>query len=771
MKHKFKFLLLFVLSVAIAAGMDSCKKDETDPKAPQWWSQKDDKKNLAEPEQPEEKKPADQNTYQSGIDLLDLKNGSPKYAEALTVFKNAAENGDDSAMFAAALLYEYGLGTEAKLDSAKWFYQKAAEKGNEVAIERVKNLSLDNAQNSIVLPQGTECKYNDILIQSDEGLTLVNGNATFEGHGASVLAMRGDGMPLYISFNNDGHQSNVLLDSKETAASMLIAVVPYVLNEKVDDQSFDKFKNEVKALPLTEQFAKKIDECIVAHGYLDFDVLSVDFEQAVDEFVDKLFADDGNIQSKSLRKSYDAIVGITTSKSLKDGDAGGGGSVSSDKPVLVMGNTEYEDKKVLQQDISFELKEAVYDDKKDSWNCKFTITNAAIYYVAINKIKLPATAETALDGIATYDILENIISPATPPDVLSLDGLWTCVSGTFEGLWDLVTKHELNDYYSPTKEFSMEFKSDFDAIAVTSFDYNHPQLFIYYVVKDLVFPLLKKVTEKLDEDLSNEYSTEAIKELVTRVILNEKVMKKVWNLQQIFDKGGSLDEVFYGFTELWNEMLDIFKDYLIELLKDRATGVWTIDASGKTVLTDKGLEFYSCVEKTFGDEWGSVFGHVTEVRDAAASKLSFWITVYKNSRKFYKMLTPLTGFCFKPFSVSLSHKSFATPAVTIKLELSPNSTVSLSDNLVLKGVGTNKEKVYCDVYVDEQKLNDKKLDYNFSMQMPTDKIGTHTVTVKWYLNNKFMDETTGSYIVNPNNNPTTPSTPTPTIPDLPGEDL
>ena len=54
MKHKLKFLLLFVLSIAIAAGMDSCKKDETDPKAPQWWSQKDDKKNLAEPEQPDE---------------------------------------------------------------------------------------------------------------------------------------------------------------------------------------------------------------------------------------------------------------------------------------------------------------------------------------------------------------------------------------------------------------------------------------------------------------------------------------------------------------------------------------------------------------------------------------------------------------------------------------------------------------------------------------------------------------------------------------------
>lgn len=49
MKNKFKLLLLFALSIAIAAGMDSCKKDETDPKAPQW-SQKDDKKNNAEPD-------------------------------------------------------------------------------------------------------------------------------------------------------------------------------------------------------------------------------------------------------------------------------------------------------------------------------------------------------------------------------------------------------------------------------------------------------------------------------------------------------------------------------------------------------------------------------------------------------------------------------------------------------------------------------------------------------------------------------------------------
>lgn len=49
MKHKLKLLLLFALSVAIAAGTYSCKKDEADPKTPQW-SQKDDKKNNAEPE-------------------------------------------------------------------------------------------------------------------------------------------------------------------------------------------------------------------------------------------------------------------------------------------------------------------------------------------------------------------------------------------------------------------------------------------------------------------------------------------------------------------------------------------------------------------------------------------------------------------------------------------------------------------------------------------------------------------------------------------------
>jgi hypothetical protein len=49
-------------------------------------------------------------------------------------YQKAAENGDEKAMFNLALYYENGKGTKKNLKKAFCWYQKAAENGNEKAI-------------------------------------------------------------------------------------------------------------------------------------------------------------------------------------------------------------------------------------------------------------------------------------------------------------------------------------------------------------------------------------------------------------------------------------------------------------------------------------------------------------------------------------------------------------------------------------------------------------------------------------------------------------
>ena len=658
MKRVFSVWLLLAAGLLLIMGAESCSNEE----------EKESEESNQNPAETELHK-----MYSSGVDLINPQQGEPNYSQALEIFKDAANKGDDSSMLATALLYEYGLGAKQDLNSALEYYKKAAEQGSEVAREKVQCLSnTTGEQNKIVFPKESDYTYNEVYItSSNEGIQLVNGNATFVASGSCIKAMDGCGSPLYYSFNNVGHKSKVTLDSKETAASLLIAVLPYVLSEKVDDQTFDKFKNDVKALPLTQQLAKKIDECIVNTGFLNADVIAADYEQAVDELLNLLFEENSNIQSKTIRQSYDKVVPYAKSKAGESG-FGGGGSVrvwgENDPPILVLGNDELSGQKISNQSVEFELKESKYDDVKDVWNCKFTITNSYNpFYIAVNKVKLPVTEETVLNGIETYDMLENVIGPFVAPDVLSLKGTWQYVSGSFEGLWDLVTKHELNDYFSPTKDYSIVFESEYDAIAVTSFDSNYPQLIVYYIVKDLAFPLIEKIIEdKITADPSDEYATEAIKALVTKLVLNDKVVKAVWKLKQMMVNGSSDEEVFYAFTSLWDEMLDVFKEYILDELKDGVTGVWIQNASGQMVLSEKGLGLYGTVEKTFGPGLSSVFGGITEARDAAASSLGVWVTAYKNARKAYKALQPLTGFSFKPFTVSVSPKCFAhnNPVVT-----------------------------------------------------------------------------------------------------------
>ena len=718
MKKEFRLLILLTAGLLLM-GAESCSKEE--------------EKEFEEPNQnPAE--PELHKMYSSGVDLINPQQGEPNYSQALEIFKDAADKGDDSSMLATALLYEYGLGAKQDLNSALEYYKKAAEQGSQVAKVKVQSLSNTDEQNKIVFPKESDYMYNDVYItSSNEGIQLVNGNATFVASGSCIKAMDGCGSPLYYSFNNAGHKSKVTLDSKETAASLLIAVLPYVLNEKIDDQTFDKFKNDVKALPLTQQFAKKIDECIVNTGFLNADVIAVDYGLAVDELLHLLFEDNSNIQSKTIRQSYDKVVPYAKSKVGESG-FGSGGSFKfwgeNYLPILVLGNDEVIGQKASNQSVEFELKEAKYDDVKDVWNCKFTITNSYNpFYIAINKVKLPVTEETVLEGIETYDMLENVIGPFVAPDVLSLKGTWQYVSGTFEGLWDIVTKCELNDYFSPTKDYAIEFKSEYDAIAVTSFDSNYPQLIVYYIVKDLAFPLIEKIIEdKITADPSDEYATEAIKALVTKLVLNDKVVKAVWKLKQMMVNGNSDEEVFYAFTSLWDEMLDVFKEYILDELKDGVTGVWIRDASGQMVLSETGLKLYGTVEKTFGPGLSSVFGGITEARDVAASSLGMWITVYKNTRKAVKALQPLTGFSFKPFSVSLSPKCFAHNYIApepLTITCTPVAFVvaGTTDNIKATANKDCKITIYVNGVAKATISNQSSLIYDLSQLSP----GTYTL--------------------------------------------
>ncbi len=748
MKQYLKFLMLLILSLALIAGINSCGKESSGGIEP---TPVNPTPNNDKPTPEPDDKPTDlsegQKSYEEAFKII---NESQDYDKAVSKLQEAADAKVDSANFVLAYMYEYGVGVEKNLDSARLCYAKAAECGIATAKEKVIALTSKDVQNIIVLPKESSYSYKDVFVTSEDGVKLVNGNATFEGSGSSVKAMLGNGNPLYFSFNNKGHKNKVTLDSKETAASLLIAALPMSTNLKIEDQVFDDFKKEVKALPLTECFAKKIDECIVNNGYLDCDVLGDDFETALNDFL-SLLSDNNNstvgsklveIQGGVNARNDEMIVRSkwyvqpSEGYDLNDGPKDG---YNFELPILVVNGVEFESDIVESQYVEFKLTDYSYDPIKEAWDCKFrVISKCNSFYLSLTKVKLPKTKQTLLDGLSTEDIMKDVIKPFVAPDIFTLSGWKDIIINDFRIPIHAAISGEWVDYYNPSiEEYSMEFKTANDAIAVTSFDVYHPDLFLYYLTKDVVWPLVnnffKEETKKIPV---NEVEDKIMMMTLAKCLTNDKIRKAIFKVGSADDDGSTTfweasEEIAECFSIVVDEVLSAF----LESLKDYIKEEKVMSAVAEVIKEQFGGNFGECV-------YNLVNGNLDVSAQVPVVK---WVKRYKKVKKYTKMFQPLIGWDFKPFTVSLSPKSF--PVLTCDI---PESIVKLDSELYVSW----STSIACDVlvYVDSELIGTyKNVAGNsfYSCDLPTGIEGVHEVRVYATMYGKIMAENRFIYVVNP----------------------
>ena len=626
-----QLIAILIIGLLMLGGMGACHKDDNvDP-------QKQD----------------NNDSFQTGISSLEIQND---YKEALKIFRSAADNGDDSAMVAAALIYEYGLVSETNIDSALWFYNQAAKVGNETAKLKIKNLTnKDKNLNTVTFPKDFQHTYNQVFISTSDGIQTVNGNATFEGTG-SFKALLGDGKPLYFSFNNKGHKSTINLDAKETAASLLILAMPYVLSSPADDQDFDSFKNAIKSLPLTEKFAEEIDKCIINKGFLDPEELSRIIEPFAEEFGQYLF-EKGDNKSKSYRIPT-IIQQSGGSKLVVKKDEINRFVSNGLSPILVVSkNDEMNGYSFTIQSEEVTLTNAIYNEINDSWKCHFKIVNGNPHYISISKIKFSKitnfTANDLLNGLNTWEKLETVIGPSLPPNVLSLDGWSTIIKNTFMGIKDLITEGALNDYLSESKDITVELSSADDALAVTSFNFNYPDLIGYYIANDILLPAF---CEYIDEQL--ELKNEFIIRFATRLITDLEIQEILRKISNIIDNSAKytaidiIDQLDSLCKELFEQSLSVFEDFMSEQF-------FGTDLYKDKDLTDKGYKLMKNTFDKFGANTTKYFFKIEQSLADIGTTLSGWTKFYNGAYKMFKWFIPWTGIKFQPFTFSLSPKSFA----------------------------------------------------------------------------------------------------------------
>ncbi len=718
---KAKHFILYLMAVMLAVGIGGCNKKESEE--------------LKEPTPQDKPTPGPDNggtkpselkaMYENGLNLINPEKGDVDYGEAMKIFKSAADQGDSSSMIAEATLIEYGLGANQNIDSAIAIYEKLAKNGSVYAKYKLENLASKEDQNMLELSKGADYSYNEIFVYSDEGLQVVNGNHSFDASGSFVTALNGKGQILYFCLRNSGNDGTITLDSKETATSLLIATLPYVLNLDVDNNIFDKFKNEVRALKPTEDLAKSIDKCIADKGFLDMEEISDAFDKSTDEFYSMLFEDES--PANSVSKNYKNISEKGASANIsKSASAGVSKSVSDNQlpaPKLVRGGEfDVQGNILSNQSVEFRLDNYSYDGFTHTWECDFHVTNSNLCYVSLAKIELPKTATTILEDKNSYERIEKVLRPFETPDVLSFEGWKTILKADFFVFWDLITQGRIDDHYSPEMDYHMKFSSENDAIAVTSFNSN-PELLYYYVVKDWLFPMIKsfiKPDKKKDDDDAKE--AELLYKFATKLALNEKVWK---NALKMFDMMTTSDysdlELLLIFQDTWDVMVGSVKDLIVDYIKDDLTSDIIDD---EYQWTEKGQKYAEGFKYLFGpaNEYG--FGVLiynipdkveSSIADAlAADPASSLLTkIYQGTRKVLHFIQPLTGFGFKPFTVSISAESF------IHFQ---DVTVS-SDGMLMTVGGKIDPASEVELWVDDKFVSKTSALNTFSITLPTDMAG------------------------------------------------
>ena len=428
--------------------------------------------------------------------------------QAFKLLFQSAEAGCDSAQLYVAACYEYSVGTDFDMENAKSFYREAAKKGNGEAAEKLK--LLERSKSKLSLPAGCKLNLKDILLWNGDTLSVVNGDASFFSSERTVVALAALGKPLYLSYralHADSVLEPFVLDSKETAVSVLLHAFPFAF-EMEEDEYFFYAKEWIASLEETDALAAAIDGCILQKGYLDADQVTAEVDAAVARIRSELGLD-------AFQESLESLLSSRMNAPRRRISLA---SASGLVPPVISSHAYY-------QEIHSVLDDATYIPARGSWSVTVTVYNPLPIYLGL----CPGLENVG--PLPDADHLAHVVKPFNLSAFYKMAGVHgvkdlyktmkAFLSDTIKWMTDPDFHMSDMTWDMTHNSITLELDSEKTMLAVLSTDVSDPIL-AYSLFELFVWPVVKSLIKKTaPEGMVDRIVFDAFLKFLTPSFLNE----------------------------------------------------------------------------------------------------------------------------------------------------------------------------------------------------------------------------------------------------------
>ncbi len=442
---------------------------------------------------------------------------------------------------------------------------------------------LDEHESKIELPQGGDLTIDDITLYGSGGNEINKSKkGGFTTSSNSLIAVNKEYEIVYISYlSTDTLQNDkkVILNSEETAVSLLLQVLPNVF-DVASVEKFQILKKLIKELPETKSLSKSIDNSIVKNGYLEFNDVEQEYKLAVDKIVELTGLKDNFLNSNTKKQRN-----LKSAKSLK-------------LPKLPYNSAN---------GIRLDLVDSKYIKEESVWRCKFTGYCDRFSYIAFVHGRIGEDGKAYPSYTSFKEQMRYLAPPMNVSAFMDKTSSWEGIKEYFADTWKLMTKKDFgfaDMTWDMTKveDIYMDFKTKEDVIIAYA-PADNKNVLIYNTVIAFFSPVLTLISENAGSDKESFVKTFA-KEFGAELITDDIFMKSFFYV--VSDNNLSAkNKVVKIYNLIRPKFIDYVTNSAIEALPEIAKAM--ANKAMKKALTD--VNFYTKAISITGDIIFSYLGY------------------------------------------------------------------------------------------------------------------------------------------------------------------
>ncbi len=456
---------------------------------------------------------------------------------------------------------------------------------------------LDEHKSKVKLPKGSDLTINDITLYEAGGTEIdksKNGGFTTSANSLIAVNNNDDIVYLcYLSTDTVTTDKKVVLNSEETAVSLLLQVFPNVF-DVAPVEKFQILKKLIRELPETQVLSESIDKSIVKNGYLEFNDVEQEYKSAVDKIVE-LTGLKNNFLNSNIAEKQKKLKSV---KSLKS-------------PKLPYNDVN---------GIRLEIIDSKYIKDEAVWRCKLTGYCDRFSYIAFVHGRM-AEDGSAYPSVTSFsEQMKYLAPPMNVSAFMDKTSSWSGIKDYFSDTWKLMTEKDFgfaDMTWDMTKvdDIYMDFKTKEDVVIAYA-PADNKNVFIYNTVIAIFSPVLSLISENAGNN-EKSFVKKFVKEFCAELITDDMFMKSLFYIADDNNLTAK-NKIVKIYNLLRPKFIDFVTGSAIELFPEIAKSM--ANKALKKALTD--VNFYTKAISITGDVIFSYLGY-TQKSLAFPVELSF----------------------------------------------------------------------------------------------------------------------------------------------------